>query len=420
MRVTSQPATGSTRGACPPRVLCARYPHLGLVAALRRFAELRGEAVIVSGAPELRLPVIAASRAALADGVRAGQPLRQAQQLCPRAAFVALDREGVEEQRGALSAALQSLSPVVEVGDEEALCDLSGRHAAYADESAWAVAVARALHAVLEVEPPALGLAGSRFVARMAAQVCDAGRIRRVRAGEEPSFLAPLPLDVLPANPSTTTRLAAFGLDCLGAVAALSPADLQRQFGSEGLYLHRLARGQDGESVHALPARSSRAERLVLEGATGDLETLLHAVRHCASLLAERLSEGGMAAAEASVTLEPEEADPVAATIRPALPITDGAGLWMAALSAMSELTPPAPVAAVSVSLSNLQAAAGRQSDLLRAGDAARENVAAAAGRLQARFGSETVRRPVLAVDPGDMPERRFAWRIALPAAAQQ
>src|ERR1700680_2018318 len=48
----------------PRRLLCARHPHLGLVAALRRHPELRGEAVIIGGAPELRLPVLAASAAA--------------------------------------------------------------------------------------------------------------------------------------------------------------------------------------------------------------------------------------------------------------------------------------------------------------------------------------------------------------------
>ena len=81
------------------RLLCARHPHLSLVAALRRHPELRGEAVIVGGALELRLPVLAASTAAAAAGVCAGQPLRQAQQLCPQAAFVSIDDGDVERLR---------------------------------------------------------------------------------------------------------------------------------------------------------------------------------------------------------------------------------------------------------------------------------------------------------------------------------
>jgi nucleotidyltransferase/DNA polymerase involved in DNA repair len=401
------------------RVLCARYPHLGLVAALRRFAELRGEAVIVGGAPELRLPVIAASRAALTAGVRAGQPLRQAQQLCPGAAFVPVDTEAVEELRGSLVVALQSLSPVVEVGDQEALCDLSGRHAAFADEGGWATATAQMVYSALSVEPPSVGVASSRFVARMAAQVSSAGRIRRVRPGGEAAFLAPLPLDVLPVKPSITARLAAFGLDCVGAVAALSPSDLQRQFGSDGLQVHELARGEDDQGVQPVPAQQAWCERLVLEGATGDLETLLRAARHCADALGGRLTGSGMAAGEASIVLEVEEGEAVSATTCPAAPLGNAADAWMAVLGLMSDLTPPAPVSAVRVGLTRLTTSGARQSDLLRPGDSARENVAIAAGRLRLRFGEGSVRRPVLAVDPGDVPERRFMWKDPVPAATR-
>jgi len=409
---------GGTRGS-PPRVLCARYLHLGLVDALRRYPELQGEAVIVGGAPELRLPVIAASRAALAAGVRPGQPLRQAQQLCPRAAFVPLDPEAVGALRVSLCGSLQTVSPAVEVGDQEALCDLSGRHAAFADELSWASATARVLHAALGVDSPAVGVAGSRFVARMAAQVSDAGRIRRVRPGEEAAFLAPLPLEVLPVRPAITARLAAFGLDCLGAVAALSPGDLQRQFGPDGLQVHRLARGQDDHGAEPVPAQQAWCERLVLDGATGDLETLLRAARRCAEALGDRLAQSGLAAGQANLVFEVEEGEAVSATARTSSPLGSGAGLWTALFGLLSELVPPAPVTGVRVGVTGLGPAGGRQSDLFRPGDAAREHVEIAAQRLRVRFGDGTVRRPALAVDPGDVPERRIAWREPAPALAR-
>src|SRR5439155_152330 len=79
---------------------------------------------------------------------------------------------------------------------------------------------------ILDADPPAVGVAASRFVARLAARAGTSGRIRRVRSGDEAAFLAPLPLAVLPVDPDVTARLAGFGLDCLGAVAGLAPADL--------------------------------------------------------------------------------------------------------------------------------------------------------------------------------------------------
>jgi len=177
--------------------------------------------------------------------VRCGQPLRQAQQLCPQAAFVSIDGGDVERLRADVATALGALSPEVEAGDEESCCDLSGSHVAYPDEGRWAAAIARALVETLDGELPAIGVGSTRFVARMAALASEPRRVRRIPAGAEAAFLAPLPLGMLPVDPAIGARLAALGLDCLGAVANLSPVELQRQFGAEGLVLHRHCRGED-------------------------------------------------------------------------------------------------------------------------------------------------------------------------------
>ncbi|MGH2895503.1 MAG: DNA polymerase Y family protein, partial [Solirubrobacteraceae bacterium] len=335
------------------RVLCARHPHLGLIAALRRYPELREEPVILGGAPELRLPVVAASAAALAAGVRVGQPLRQAQQSCPAAVFVPLDPTGVGKLRAAVCAELHRLSPTVEAGDEESFGDLSGRHAEFPDEASWASALARCLRGALDTEI-AVGVAGSRYVARLAARSSHPGRIRRVRTGEEAAFLAPLPLEVLPVDPAVTARLAAFGLDCLGAVAGLGPADLQRQFGPDGIRLYRLARGEDSAGILPAPAQRTWSERLVLDGTTGDLEILLRGVRECAMTLGSRLAAEALAAGEVSVAFELEEMEPIATSGVPPAPAGNAGELWTAALGLLGLLQPQAPVAAVRVSVTRL------------------------------------------------------------------
>jgi hypothetical protein len=375
-----------------PRLLCARHPHLGLVAALRRHPELRGEAVIVGGAPELRLPVLAASTAAAAAGVCAGQPLRQAQQLCPQAAFVSIDDGDVERLRADVTTALGALSPAVEAGEEESCCDLSGSYAALPDEGRWAAAIARTLMEALDGELPAVGVGSTRFVARMAALASEPRHVRRVPSGAEAAFLAPLPLGMLPVDPAIGARLAALGLDCLGAVANLSPVELQRQFGAEGLVLYRHCRGEDegGLTVDIGPRRA--VERVILDGAVADLEV----------------------AVAVTVVLELEEAPAVRVTAPPPLPAGNAAELWAAVLALLGELRPRAPVCALRLEV-EMRAAAGRQADLWRGGDAQREQVLAAAARLQRRYGETALRRPHLAVDPGDLPERRFRWGTPVP-----
>lgn len=418
------------------RILCARYLHLGLITALRRFPELRGEPVIVhstksasgnsdfvappkvGGAHELRLPVIAVSPAAARSGVRPGQPLRQAQQFCPGAAFVPLDVAAGEALRAEVITQLHRLSPIVEVSDDEAFCDLTGRHAAYADDGAWGVAVARILTAALDGNAPAVGIAASRFVARMAAHESPPGRLRRVRPGEEPAFLAPLPLAVLPVDPAITARLADFGLDCLGAVAALSPAELQRQFGRPGMEVHRLLRARDGDGVRDASIHRVWTERVVLDPPAAQLETLVDAARECARTAGDRLQAMALSCGESSVTMELEDAPAVTAAAVLAAPAGSRAEVWTAALALLGKLHPPAAVTALRLELTRIGPAGGRQTDLLRPGDAARDSIAAAASRLRTRFGETAARRPRLALDPGDLPERRFTWEAPVAAGA--
>jgi hypothetical protein len=417
-----------------PRYLCARFPHLALVAAWRSHPELRSEPVIAGGAPELRLPVLAASVAAQASGVRPGQPLREAQQRCPGAAFVAADEPAMARLREELLTRLYRLAPAVEVGDETAWCDLSGRHAAHADGAGWAIAIARSIRDLLDDDDIAVGVAGSRLVAEIAARQAGPRRIRRVAAGEEAAFLAPLPLSVLPLDPAIAARLAALGLDCVGAVANLSAGDLQRQFGPAGMDLWRRVRGEEGReewrpgpglgrdvspgggeadltvagAVAGPPRRLG--ERLILDGGTGDLEALRFAVHRSALELGDRLRLRGCRAAAVTLVCELEDAEPSGLRITPLQPPGSGAELWPVALELLAGLRLTAPVTAVRLEVEGLQPGAGRQVDLWRGGDAAGEEIDGTAARLRARFGRTAVRRAELTVDPGDLPERRFRW----------
>src|SRR5207253_2568503 len=72
-------------------------------------------------------PVVAASEAAAAYGVRPGIPLRQAQQRCPQAEVFPPDPEQSQRLRQLIASALYDLAPVVEARlDGVALIDLAG------------------------------------------------------------------------------------------------------------------------------------------------------------------------------------------------------------------------------------------------------------------------------------------------------
>ena len=401
------------------RILCARLPHLALVAAWRSFPELRGQPLVVArSSVSLNAPVVAASQPASTSGVRPGQPLRHAQRLCPAAALAPVDDAQTEQVRHDVLTALYQLSPAVESSDDEAYCDLSGRHVAFLDERAAVAAVGRALTEVLEGPAPALGVAGSRLVARLAAHVAQPGRARRVPPGEEAAFLAPLSLSLLPLDAVIISRLAAMGITRMGEAARLLPADLERQFPREGRALARWVRGEDGGGVFPIAPRTCWTERLVFEGAVSESEALRFCARRCAEALGERLSESGLVAGRVALTLELEEHPDLGSQLVPPAPAGNGAELWTAALRMLCLLDLPAPVLAVRVEVSELSAAGGRQIDMWRHADGRREAIAHTAVRLGARFGDGVVRRPRLVVDPGHLAERRFTWEeVSRPPA---
>jgi len=134
--------------------------------------------------------------------------------------------------------------------------------------------------------------------------------------------------------------------------------------------------------------------------------------------LGGRLTAESLAAGEVSVVFEIEEAEAISVSVVPAAPSGNVGELWTAALGLLGELKPQAPVAAVRVGVTRLTPASGRQADLLRPGDGAHDAVVATADRLRSRFGAATVRRPRLALDPGDLPERRFTWEAPVVAGA--
>lgn len=364
----------------------------------------------------LRGRVLAASTAARAAGVRPGQSVRQAQQLCPGAAVVPLDLTATRRLRTAVLGALGGVVPRLEVGDEEAWGDLGGRHARYSDELAWAVAAARAVTAALG-DPPRGGIAGSRFVAGIAARQSPPRRVRRIPPGEEGAFLAPLPVSLLPAAPDLLARLTALGIDRLGQLAALAPGDLAAQFGPAGLEIRRLARGEDGGDLHRGEPPVALAERLVFEVPLGNAEVLHRGVRLLCDRLGEALRRRGLAATRLRLALETDEPEEATVVGVPPVPLGGPADLWSMALSLLRVVVPRAPVGAIRLEAVATVRAGGRQGDFWRRGVSGGSPLAGALVHLGDRYGRSTLLRPRLALDPGDLPERRFGWIPAIGAA---
>src|SRR4030042_2974784 len=91
----------------------------------------------------------------------------------------------------------------------------------------------------------AVGIAGGKSPARVAAQTTRPGLAKIAPSGEEAAFLAPLPVDFLPASDAMRWRLGLLGLHTIGDIARLRLGAFQQQFGPEGKRCWELANGVD-------------------------------------------------------------------------------------------------------------------------------------------------------------------------------
>ncbi|MBV9819658.1 MAG: DNA polymerase IV [Solirubrobacterales bacterium] len=215
---------------------------------------LRGRPVIVGGGV-----VLAASYEAKAAGVRTAMGGRRARALCPQAAIVAPRFAAYAQASRAVFAIFERLAPVVEaLSIDEAFLDVRG----LAHITGTPVQIARRLRAEVREEVGlaiTVGLASTKFLAKVASGVAKPDGLLVIPPGAELTFLHPLPVTRLwGVGAVTAERLRAAGLSTVGQVARLDERVLTDLIGrASGRKLHALARNRDPRRVRRRPRRRS-------------------------------------------------------------------------------------------------------------------------------------------------------------------
>jgi len=246
----------------------------------------------------------AASPEAVEAGVRVGMSLYQAQQMAPTALVIEPDEMLYHGSHGAVFAALQAFSPLIETaGLGEFLVDVRGleRHHGEDPELASALCAAAQAAAGLAVR---VGVAGGKFVAQQAARQAPANGAVVVPPGAEARFLAPMPVEVLPHLPGEMRRrLALLDLHTLGDLAALRKPAVLRQFGGEISGLYELARGNDPRPLNldVPPLRIVRS--LKLAGPVSERAVLLNGLQRLCWQMGKALAGKGYHAEGLKLTL---------------------------------------------------------------------------------------------------------------------
>nr|WP_255063625.1 DNA polymerase IV [Mycolicibacterium sp. CAU 1645] len=222
---------------------------------------LRGRPVIVGGGV-----VLAASYEAKAFGVRTAMGGRQARQLCPHAIVVPPRMSAYSKASAAVFEVFHDTTPLVEpLSIDEAFLDVGG----LARVSGTPVEIAARLRERVRVDvglPITVGIARTKFLAKVASQEAKPDGLLLVEPDRELAFLHPLPVRRLwGVGAKTAEKLQAHGVHTVADVAELGEPLLGSIVGGAmGRQLFALSRNIDRRRVvTGVRRRSIGAQRAV-------------------------------------------------------------------------------------------------------------------------------------------------------------
>ena len=311
-------------------VLFAEVPSFYATVEIAQEPSLAGRPVIVGGDPRKRGLVQAASAEARAAGVEVEMPMLEALALCPRAKAVRTDMSLYRDVSRRLVACLRRGFPRLETfGLGGAFFDVTGSGE---EPEAIAARVRERVEQELAL-PLRVGIASSKFLARLAAQESGAAGSRRVHQGEEAAFLEPLPASRLEGvGRKTAAALAELGAASIGDVVSLGRARLEEAFGTHGLRIHQLATAADDSPVRATRHAQSLSREVTVRGEALDRAVLEEHLHDLARHLEAELARQGLSAGRVTLKVRYGDAGAHSRSQVLATPVAAAADLQAAAL----------------------------------------------------------------------------------------
>lgn len=215
---------------------------------------LRGRPVIVGGGV-----VLAASYEAKARGVRTAMGGRQARELCPDAVVVPPRMEAYSAASRAVFAIFHDTTPLVEgLSIDEAFLEVGGLRRIAGTPTQIAARLRERVRSEAGL-PISVGVARTKFLAKVASAVSKPDGLLVVEPDREEEFLLPLPVERLwGVGKATAAKLHGLGIHTVGELAELEAATAERILGrAAGAHLHALSRLRDPRPVDTTKRRGS-------------------------------------------------------------------------------------------------------------------------------------------------------------------
>jgi DNA polymerase IV len=203
--------------------------------------------------------VLAASYEAKACGVRTAMGGAQARRLCPRAVVVPPRMSAYADASKAVFEVFDQTTPLVQaLSIDEAFLDVHGMNRVFGPPVEIAVRLRRDVREQVGL-PITVGVARTKFLAKVASGVAKPDGLLLVRPEEELAFLHPLPVERLwGVGHVTAGKLRDRGIATVGQVAELGEASLVSMLGrASGRHVYALAHNHDPRQVKRRRRRRS-------------------------------------------------------------------------------------------------------------------------------------------------------------------
>ncbi|MGO9198510.1 MAG: DNA polymerase IV [Acidimicrobiales bacterium] len=397
---------------------------------------LRGKPVIVGGTGP-RGVVAACSYEARATGVHSAMPMGEARRRCPSAVVIG----GRHGRYGEVSAQLHEVflefTPTIEpIALDEAFLDVSGSHRLFGTSEAIGHAIRRRVREALDLDC-SVGVARSKLIAKLASREAKPRASKRgplpgpgvvvVFPDEELSFLHPRPVrDLWGVGPKTAERLARYGVNTIGDLAALEPDALERLVGrAAGQHLHALSWARDERAVQSGVELKSVGHEETFPTDRHDHELLQPEVVRLADSVGARLRSARLTGRTVNLKLRFADFSTITRSQSLSGPLLSSVEIARIATALLEAVDVGAGVRLLGVSVSSLEplgTAGARQLSLMdlselseehagglpsgrRPSEPARAEVEAAIDAIRARYGAR-------AVGPATVVERGAGLRV--------
>lgn len=271
---------------------------------LRDRPELTARPVIVAHTAG-RGVVLSANYVARQFGVRSAMPASRAQRLCPQAVFIP-PRHGVYSAVSKeVMAIFKAVTPLVEpLSLDEAFLDVSGAIRRLGPPAVIGAMIRGQVHGQLGITC-SVGIATTKFVAKLASVHCKPDGLLVVPAAGVLEFLHPLPVSALwGVGERTGQVLARLGLRTVGDLARAPVPALEHELGpAVAAHLHALSWGRDDRSVSTGVAEKSIGAEETFATDIADPELIRRELLRLAGRTARGLRQSGLVAKTISVKL---------------------------------------------------------------------------------------------------------------------